>query len=35
MSDLSLFYAQNAEAGIMEEFAVSNRFKTKDGKPVL
>lgn len=35
MSDLSLFYAQNAEAGVVEEFAVSNRFKTKDGKPVL
>lgn len=34
MSDLSMFFAQNAEIAVTEEFAVSERFKDKEGKPV-
>jgi hypothetical protein len=34
MSDLSAFFAQNAQADITEEFVVSERFKDKEGKPV-
>lgn len=33
MSDLSMFFAQNAEAGVTEEFEVSDRFVDKEGKP--
>lgn len=34
MSDLSVFFAQNAEAGQTEPFIVSDRFKNKAGEPV-
>ncbi|OAB26194.1 phage portal protein [Paenibacillus macquariensis subsp. defensor] len=34
MSDLSMFFAQNAAVEVAEEFAVSERFKDKEGKPV-
>jgi len=34
MSELSLFFAQNAGADMMEEFVVSNRFKDQAGQPV-
>ena len=34
MSDLSVFFAQNADAGAAEDFIVSGRFKDKAGKPV-
>lgn len=34
MSELSLFFAQNAEVETMEDFVVSTRFKDKDNKPV-
>ncbi|GAA4828039.1 phage portal protein [Paenibacillus vulneris] len=33
MSDLSAFYAQNV-SDLTEEFAVSERFKDKDGRPI-
>jgi hypothetical protein len=33
MSDLSLFFAQNAVTETTEDFVVSQRFKDKDGKP--
>lgn len=32
MSDLSMFFAQNAAVEVAEEFAVSERFKDKEGK---
>ncbi|MGF7049161.1 hypothetical protein J2T13_003669 [Paenibacillus sp. DS2015] len=32
MNDLSMFFAQNAAVEVAEEFAVSPRFKDKDGK---
>ncbi|MEI7027904.1 phage tail assembly chaperone [Paenibacillus sp. y28] len=35
MSDLSVFFAQNAASEVIEEFAVSDRFKNKNGEPVL
>ncbi|GGD95148.1 phage tail assembly chaperone [Paenibacillus nasutitermitis] len=34
MSELSLFFAQNAAAEMSEDFIVSDRFKDKDGAPV-
>lgn len=34
MSDLSLFFAENAAAAATEEFAVSDRFKDKNGESV-
>ncbi|WP_150273195.1 phage tail assembly chaperone [Paenibacillus tepidiphilus] len=33
MSDLSLFFAQNAASDTTEEFVVSHRFKDKEGNP--
>ncbi|MDF2925887.1 MAG: phage portal protein [Paenibacillaceae bacterium] len=35
MGDLSAFYAQNVTAEMTEEVLVSQRFKDKEGKPVL
>jgi hypothetical protein len=35
MSDLSLFFAGNAMASEPEAYAVSDRFRDKDGAPVL
>lgn len=34
MSDLSMFFAQNATVEVAEEFAVSPRFKDQEGKAV-
>lgn len=34
MSDLSVFFQQNVETDIIEEFEVSKRFKDVEGKPV-
>jgi len=34
MSELSLFFAQNAAAEMSEDFIVSDRFKDKEGAPV-
>ncbi|MBO9610393.1 MAG: phage portal protein [Paenibacillaceae bacterium] len=34
MSELSLFFAQNAGADMTEEFVVSDRFKDQAGQPV-
>ncbi|SCY93248.1 phage tail assembly chaperone [Alkaliphilus peptidifermentans] len=34
MNDLQLFFAQNVESDIVEEFVVSERFKNKEGKAV-
>lgn len=34
MSDLSVFFAQNANTDVTEDFVVSERFKDKDGNPV-
>ena len=33
MSSLQAFFAQNAKAEIVDEVAISDRFKDKDGKP--